>query len=76
MNRSKKVKGQSLQQLRQRELSWALYVASGGAANLAHCVRVNAIVLSQKEKERINKTVVQLDQLCNYLRVHLGGKPQ
>ena len=58
----------SYEQLRQRELSWMLYITEGFLANLAHALAVNCVTFKPKDEALISNIIAQVDRQAYKLR--------
>lgn len=58
----------SYEQLRQRELSWMLYITEGFLANLAHALAVNCVTFKPKDEAVISNIIAQVDRQAYRLR--------
>lgn len=68
--RGKKQKhpAKSFEQLRQRELAWALYITEGYCANLLHALKVNCVTFNERDKALIGKILANVESDSNKLR--------
>lgn len=66
--RGSKNPAKSFQQLRQRELAWALYITEGYKSNLAHLLAVNCVTFTRSDKTAIKKVLESIEIDCGRLR--------
>lgn len=62
-----KKKGPSQEQLRQRELAWAMYVTGGYVGNLKHLLAVNAYTMSKTDIATVKLALQQAQGISNTL---------
>lgn len=70
MARKKKVAG-SMEQQRQRELAWLLYISEGYAANVAHALAVNAYTLDPAVLALMDRMVQAAETTGQEIRQHM-----
>jgi hypothetical protein len=51
----------SFEQLRQRELAWALYITEGYCANLLHALKVNCVTFNERDKALIGRILANVE---------------
>ncbi len=54
---NRKNPAKSWSQLKQRELSWVLYITEGYIANLEHALTINAVSFNDKERKMIERII-------------------
>lgn len=69
MNKTRKTSVKaSPAQMRQRELSWGLYIVSGATANIEHLLAVNAYTLEPADLTAMRRAVNELVKAEAHLR--------
>lgn len=68
--RGKKQKhpAKSFEQLRQRELAWALYISEGYCANLLHALKVNCVTFNDRDKALIGRILANVESDTKKIR--------
>lgn len=72
--RKPEIKQKSYDQMRQRELSWLLYITEGYAANLAHALAVNCVTFTVRDSADVGRILSQVEGHAQRLRDMLQPK--
>ena len=69
-NKSSKQKhpAKSFEQLRQRELAWALYISEGYCANLLHALKVNCVTFNDRDKALVGRILANVESDTQKIR--------
>lgn len=58
----------SYEQLRQRELSWMLYITEGYIANLSHALAVNCVTFRPSDEVAVSNIIAHAERHAEKLR--------
>jgi hypothetical protein len=68
LGKKQKNPAKSFEQLRQRELAWALYITDGYCANLLHALTVNCVTFTDRDKALIGKILANVESDAEKIR--------